>query len=106
MRGAVPGPLLSATGANAVGLLVQTPPLGHTQSVRREAQWWLNTAEGDLTGARVLLDAGRFNLAAFHSQQAAEKALKAVLSARGKAHRGHAIPTGSGAIRPTTTTRS
>ncbi len=58
--------------------------------MRGEAQWWLNTAEGDLAGARVLRDAGRFNLAAFHSQQAADKALKAVLAARGKAHRGHA----------------
>lgn len=58
--------------------------------MRGEALWWLSTAEGDLAGARVLLNASRFNLAAFHSQQAAEKALKAVLAARGKAHRGHA----------------
>jgi len=59
-----------------------------------------------MAGRLGLLDAGRFNLAAFHSQQAPEKALKAVLSARGKAHRGRAIPTGAGAIPPTTTTRS
>lgn len=58
--------------------------------MREEAQWWYNTAEGDLDGARVLFRAGRFNLCAFHAQQAAEKALKAVLAARGIAHRGHA----------------
>jgi HEPN domain-containing protein len=58
--------------------------------VRDEARWWLNTAEGDLGAAQDLLDTGRFNLCAFHSQQAAEKALKAVLAARGTAHRGHA----------------
>jgi HEPN domain-containing protein len=58
--------------------------------VRDEARWWLSTAEGDLSAAEILLDAGRFNLCAFHAQQAAEKALKAVLASRGKAHRGHA----------------
>jgi HEPN domain-containing protein len=57
--------------------------------VREQARWWLRTAEGDLDAARILLDAGRFNLCAFHAQQAAEKALKAVLAQRGKAHRGH-----------------
>lgn len=58
--------------------------------MRDEAGWWLNTAAGDLGGARAMLDAGHFNLCAFHAQQAAEKALKALLAARGKTHRGHA----------------
>ena len=71
-------------------LLARRPSPGHYPAVRDEARWWLNTAEGDLSAARILFEAGRFNLCAFHAQQAAEKALKAVLAARGKAHRGHA----------------
>lgn len=66
---------------------VAAPPIS---GVRDEAVWWLATARGDLEGARVLHNAGQFNLCAFHAQQAAEKALKAVLAARGRAHRGHA----------------
>ena len=58
--------------------------------LREEAHWWLDTAEGDLAAAHVLCDAGRFNLSAYHSQQAAEKALKAVLVSRGKTLRSHA----------------
>lgn len=54
------------------------------------ARWWMRTADGDLEGARVLTGAGRHNLAAFHAQQAAEKALKAVLARRGRERRTHA----------------
>lgn len=58
--------------------------------MREEATWWLNTAAGDIAGARAMLDTGHPNLCAFHAQQAAEKSLKALLAARGKVHRGHA----------------
>ena len=56
------------------------PRVGASPRVREQARWWLRTAEGDVDAARILLDAGRFNLCAFHTQQAAEKALKAVLA--------------------------
>ena len=59
-------------------------------ALREESRWWLDTADGDLAAAGVLRDAGRFNLSAFHAQQAAEKALKAVLVSRGKTLRSHA----------------
>ena len=59
-------------------------------ALREETHWWLETAEGDLAAAQVLCDAERFNPAAFHSQQAAGKALKAVLVSRGKTLRSHA----------------
>lgn len=59
-------------------------------SARQESNWWMRTAESDLRGARALASEGVFHLAAFHAQQAAEKGLKAVLSARGKSHRTHA----------------
>jgi HEPN domain-containing protein len=70
--------------------LVPPPRPHHYAVVRDEARWWWDTAQGDLSAARLLLDAGQFNLCAFHAQQAAEKALKAALAARGTAHRGHA----------------
>jgi HEPN domain-containing protein len=58
--------------------------------MREEAGWWLATARGDLQAARVLLNSGQHNLAAFHAQQAAEKGLKAVLAEAGRLFRGHA----------------
>ena len=39
---------------------------------------WFEHAEEDLAAAATLLDAGHWGLAAFHAQQCAEKALKAV----------------------------
>lgn len=57
---------------------------------REEARWWLRTAESDLEAARTLTSAGQHNHCAFHGQQAAEKALKAVLALHGEAHRTHA----------------
>lgn len=44
---------------------------------REEARWWLRTAEGDLEAARLLREAGRHNLSAFHAQQAAEELTEA-----------------------------
>src|SRR5215472_7967673 len=47
----------------------------------REALLWLAKADGDISGARTLLASGQPDLAAFHVQQALEKALKALLVA-------------------------
>ncbi len=44
--------------------------------LRQEAERWLAQAEDDLAAARVLRQAGHHALAAFHGQQAGEKALK------------------------------
>lgn len=44
---------------------------------------WLARAQDDAQAAHVLDEAGLFALAAFHAQQAAEKALKAVAIGRG-----------------------
>ena len=48
---------------------------------RREAGRWLDTARSDLQTARILSENARWAHACFHAQQAAEKALKAVLAA-------------------------
>lgn len=45
---------------------------------RREAERWLRQAEDDLDAARLLLTSGKFAQSAFFSQQAGEKAMKAV----------------------------
>lgn len=45
---------------------------------KREAVRWLNTAEGDLDTAIVLLNNHRYAHSCFHAQQCGEKALKAV----------------------------
>ncbi|MEW6283564.1 MAG: HEPN domain-containing protein [Candidatus Eremiobacterota bacterium] len=54
-----------------------------------EARWWLETAENDLDTARILLEAGKHANAAFHLQQATEKALKALLRELGERERTH-----------------
>ena len=46
--------------------------------IRKEAQRWLATAEGDLKTAVVLLTNHRYAHACFHSQQCGEKAMKAL----------------------------
>lgn len=46
---------------------------------------WLKLAEDDLRATEVLLREGIFNMACFHSQQLAEKSLKAFLRHHGKA---------------------
>ena len=46
---------------------------------RDEAERWLAEAEADVTTAAVLLTSCRYNPCAFYSQQAAEKALKALI---------------------------
>lgn len=58
---------------------------------RAEAHRWLQTARGDLETARVLADHDRWAHACFHSQQAAEKALKAVWYSRDGDPWGHSV---------------
>lgn len=50
---------------------------------KAEGLRWLRQAEHDLSDADYSLSGGRYNLACFLCQQAAEKALKAFLYARG-----------------------
>jgi HEPN domain-containing protein len=47
-----------------------------------DAVWWIRTAIGDLADARAIVDAEQAPLrgAAYHAQQAAEKALKAAIA--------------------------
>ena len=57
-----------------------------------EGRRWLSQAERDLDAAELLGKGGHFNLACFHSQQAAEKGAKALLYARGAEDvRGHSV---------------
>ncbi|MDP2857500.1 MAG: HEPN domain-containing protein [Bacillota bacterium] len=46
--------------------------------MREEVEWWISAAHRDGEMADVLLSRGFFEGAAFHSQQAAEKYLKAL----------------------------
>ncbi len=48
-----------------------------------EARRWFRQAQADLEVARALRSGGYYAAACFHSQQAAEKALKAVLYSQG-----------------------
>ena len=52
---------------------------------------WIAQAQGDLKHAAHDLDHGFFDWACFSSQQAAEKAVKAVLYARGVEPWGHSV---------------
>jgi len=56
--------------------------------VQRE-QDWLGQARAELTAARVLLDNGQWAWCCFTSQQAAEKALKALSERHRLPHLGH-----------------
>ena len=49
----------------------------------RQGQRWLAQARQDLDAARLLRQGGHPNLACFHAQQAAEKAVKAFLYGQG-----------------------
>jgi HEPN domain-containing protein len=49
-----------------------------------EAQRWFKQAQADLEAVRALQAAGHHAAACFYAQQAAEKALKAVLYGQGK----------------------
>lgn len=57
-----------------------------------EGRRWLDQSRQDLDDARYLRDGHRHNLACFHSQQAAEKGVKALLVLRGEEDtRGHSV---------------
>jgi len=52
---------------------------------------WLREAKEDLKSAKILLEGGQYHHACFHAQQAAEKALKALLRSFHKARVGHSV---------------
>ena len=59
---------------------------------RVEAQRWFRQAQTDLEVVRTLLSSQHYAAACFHSQQAAEKASKAVLYSQGaRVVLGHAV---------------
>jgi len=58
---------------------------------RIEARRWLEDAREDLAAARDLAATHHYALACFHCQQAAEKAVKAVLYANHVEARGHSV---------------
>ena len=58
---------------------------------RLEASRWLTTGKEDLATAKVLLQAGRYAHTCFHSQQAGEKAMKAVWYMLGGDPWGHSV---------------
>ncbi|HHV54135.1 MAG TPA: HEPN domain-containing protein [Firmicutes bacterium] len=65
---------------------------GATNQNRVEAARWLKTAVADLKAARWNAQGEFFNLACFTAQQAAEKALKALLLSTGERDvRGHSV---------------
>jgi HEPN domain-containing protein len=58
---------------------------------RVEASRWLATGNEDLATAKILLQAGRYAHACFHSQQAGEMAVKAVCYMLGADPWGHSV---------------
>ncbi len=59
--------------------------------MRREYYRWLQEAKWDLDTARILHREKRYNAAAFYAQQAAEKAMKALLYKINEAAWGHSV---------------
>lgn len=51
---------------------------------RVEAKRWFSQAQADMAVVRTLISAGHYATACFHAQQAAEKALKALLFSQGE----------------------
>ena len=54
------------------------------RDARAEGLRWIEQAEADRKGAKLLFDGGSYHLACFVGQQIAEKALKAFLYAQGE----------------------
>lgn len=68
------------------------PSVDPGKDPKKEGERWQSQAEQDLAAARLLAGAAHFNLACFHSQQAAEKSLKAFLYGCGRQEvRGHGV---------------
>ena len=61
--------------------------------MKKKDQAWLEEAKWDLENARILFNNQRFSTAVFHSQQAAEKAVKALLYFCNLNGWGHSIKT-------------
>lgn len=62
-----------------------------SEKSRSEALRWIKTAEDDLDSADILLRNKKFAHSCFHSQQAGEKAVKAIWYARDLDPWGHSI---------------
>ena len=58
---------------------------------RYEALRWLETSQEDLDAAQVLIECGKFSHSCFFSQQAGEKALKALWFFLGEDPWGHSV---------------
>jgi HEPN domain-containing protein len=65
--------------------------------MERSGDWWAQ-AERDLRAARTLAERQLYEWACFAAQQAAEKAVKAAIQARGGELRGHAVRRGLQAL--------
>lgn len=61
--------------------------------MKKRVQTWLDEAKWDLENARILFDNKRYNTAIFNSQQASEKAVKALLFSCNLNGWGHSITT-------------
>ena len=59
--------------------------------MREESKRWLDEALWDLETAKILHKNARYNAACFYAQQAAEKAMKALLYGLNEASWGHSI---------------
>jgi len=59
--------------------------------VRDESRRWLEEARWDLDTARDLHEKARYNAACFYAQQAAEKAVKALIYSLNEAPLGHSV---------------
>lgn len=61
--------------------------------MKKKDQAWLEEAKWDIENARILFNNQRYSTAVFHSQQAAEKAIKALLYSCNLNGWGHSIKT-------------
>ena len=59
--------------------------------MRKESRRWLEEARWDLDTAKMLHENGRYNAACFYAQQAAEKAMKALIYGLNEAPWGHSV---------------
>ena len=87
---AVPLDLVIYTPAEILDLFKQGSPFvdeivatGKVLYMRKNTKAWINEAENELTSAAVLLEHGLHKASCYHSQQAAEKSLKAMLIEEG-----------------------
>lgn len=72
---------LYAMGSPLIGTILAT---GRVLFMRKATAAWLGEAREELDVARILLDHQKFRGACLHSQQGAEKALKALLFEKGR----------------------